>query len=130
MFIVGLVALVVALDSSVSRRLRKFLHALEVSPTAVLKSSVYNETETYWHEVTAVNNVTSLLDRIMLRRRIEVEHRRLQIWDDTGLTADPTHAQTNAIIDLFEERKNTGYYTGTSRLVPVLKIPEDAVYAR
>jgi hypothetical protein len=130
MIVVALVALIIALDVSISDRHRRFLHSLEMSPTSVLEPSGSSEQSTYWHELSEVLDETTVLDRILLRRKIVVMHRKLVLLDQSDLTVDPSNAKTARSITLFDEKTETGYFVGTARLESRSEIPQDAVIAR
>ena len=85
--VVTLICIALALDAAISYRLAKLQSEIEESPTASILSQGSLEHEhtvncLRWQLVGSVDDLSTIYDRISLRRRLKVSHRRQSLLGD------------------------------------------------
>ena len=130
--LVAAISFALGLGLFVSERQREYMQSLESSPTRILRDSGSDFYAVYWHEITETRNETTIVDRLMLRRKIVVSHRRFALMDRSDKTTGPASAESRILITIFDSERETGYFVGTPREVAIeeIDIPQHAIIAR
>ena len=128
LLLVAIFAIVLAFDLAATNRKKKFVDALEMSPTKTLNTS-NDGYAACWQRVTGITDSTSALDRLFLRRKISVEHTLHVLWKDADDEIEPRTADSRVVISWNGTEIETGYHVGMAHWLPrnATKIPDDAI---
>lgn len=107
LLLVAIVAVLFALDGLLTRQRLGRMQDITASPTTYLEPLQHNvesKTSRYtcWHRVTEIKDVTESIDRLLLRRKIEVVHKRFCMFSDNSINI--ANGTTLLTVNLWGER--------------------------
>ena len=125
---VTVLAVLFALDSSATAWKTNFLNSLDTSPTRALRTE-NNGYAACWQTESRITDSTSLTDRLLLQRRLIVEHTLHVLFDEADGEFEPRTAESEILLSWNGLNMNTGYHVGTTFWLSreSTPIPDDAI---
>lgn len=128
---------VLAADAATSAKLQQHLKLFEAGPNTYFESVSPYEGEATWNEVGQIQDRTTLLDRLQLRRTVVVQHSNFTLLKERterrGVTDLLPQAATQTLkseihVQLFAEDKISIINLGEHRIINVKRVPDYATW--